>query len=252
MTKELLKIENLSAGTEDKEILKNINFEINPGEVHVIMGPNGSGKTTLSNTIMGNPRYIISNGKIFFEDEDITELSTDKRAKAGIFMSFQTPMEVNGISTENFIRTALQQKTDENISFIKFRKELHKEMEKLSMDKSYGDRYLNVGFSGGEKKKNEILQLLMLNPKLAILDETDSGLDVDATRIVAEGINRYHNDDNAVIIITHHRELIRKIEPDKVHVIVDGSIALEGGEEIVDRIESEGFNWIRNKVKNDW
>lgn len=252
MTKELLKIENLSAGTEDKEILKNINFEINPGEVHVIMGPNGSGKTTLSNTIMGNPRYIISSGKIFFEGEDITELSTDKRAKAGIFMSFQTPMEVNGISTENFIRTALQQKTDENISFIKFRKELHKEMEKLSMDKSYGDRYLNVGFSGGEKKKNEILQLLMLNPKLAILDETDSGLDVDATRIVAEGINRYHNDDNAVIIITHHRELIRKIEPDKVHVIVDGSIALEGGEEIVDRIESEGFNWIRNKVKNDW
>lgn len=252
MTKELLKIENLSAGTEDKEILKNINFEINPGEVHVIMGPNGSGKTTLSNTIMGNPRYIISSGKIFFEGEDITELSTDKRAKAGIFMSFQTPMEVNGISTENFIRTALQQKTDENISFIKFRKELHKEMEKLSMDKSYGDRYLNVGFSGGEKKKNEILQLLMLNPKLAILDETDSGLDVDATRIVAEGINRYHNDENAVIIITHHRELIRKIEPDKVHVIVDGEIALEGGEEIVDRIESEGFNWIRNKVKNDW
>ena len=251
MTKELLKIENLSAGTEDKEILKNINFEINPGEVHVIMGPNGSGKTTLSNTIMGNPRYIISSGKIFFEGEDITELSTDKRAKAGIFMSFQAPMEVNGISTENFIRTALQQKTDENISFIKFRKELHKEMEKLSMDKSYGDRYLNVGFSGGEKKKNEILQLLMLNPKLAILDETDSGLDVDATRIVAEGINRYHNDENAVIIITHHRELIRKIEPDKVHVIVDGSIALEGGEEIVDRIESEGFNWIRNKVKND-
>lgn len=251
MTKELLKIENLSAGTEDKEILKNINFEINPGEVHVIMGPNGSGKTTLSNTIMGNPRYIISSGKIFFEGEDITELSTDKRAKAGIFMSFQTPMEVNGISTENFIRTALQQKTDENISFIKFRKELHKEMEKLSMDKSYGDRYLNVGFSGGEKKKNEILQLLMLNPKLAILDETDSGLDVDATRIVAEGINRYHNDENAVIIITHHRELIRKIEPDRVHVIVDGSIALEGGEEIVDRIESEGFNWIRNKVKND-
>lgn len=251
MTKELLKIENLSAGTEDKEILKNINFEINPGEVHVIMGPNGSGKTTLSNTIMGNPRYIISSGKIFFEGEDITEFSTDKRAKAGIFMSFQTPMEVNGISTENFIRTALQQKTDENISFIKFRKQLHEEMEKLSMDKSYGDRYLNVGFSGGEKKKNEILQLLMLNPKLAILDETDSGLDVDATRIVAEGINRYHNDDNAVIIITHHRELIRKIEPDKVHVIVDGSIALEGGEEIVDRIESEGFNWIRNKVKND-
>lgn len=252
MTKELLKIENLSAGTEDKEILKNINFEINPGEVHVIMGPNGSGKTTLSNTIMGNPRYIISSGKIFFEGEDITELSTDKRAKAGIFMSFQTPMEVNGISTENFIRTALQQKTDENISFIKFRKQLHEEMEKLSMDKSYGDRYLNVGFSGGEKKKNEILQLLMLNPKLAILDETDSGLDVDATRIVAEGINRYHNDENAVIIITHHRELIRKIEPDKVHVIVDGEIALEGGEEIVDRIESEGFNWIRNKVKNDW
>lgn len=251
MNKELLKVENLSAGTEDKQILKNINITINPGEVHVLMGPNGSGKTTLSNTIMGNPRYIINSGKIFFEGEDVTELSTDKRAKAGIFMSFQIPMEVNGISTENFIRTALQQKTDENISFIKFRKKLHEEMDKLSMDKSYGDRYLNVGFSGGEKKKNEILQLLMLNPKLAILDETDSGLDVDATRIVAEGINRYRNKDNAVIIITHHRELIRSISPDKVHVIVDGEMALEGGEEIVDRIESEGFGWIRNKVKND-
>lgn len=251
MTKELLRIENLSAGTEDKEILKNINLKINSGEVHVIMGPNGSGKTTLANLIMANPKYVKTNGKFFLDGEDITELTTDKRARKGLFMSFQTPMEVSGISTENFIRTAVQQKTEENISFIKFRKKLHQEMDKLSMDTSYGDRYLNVGFSGGEKKKNEILQLLMLNPRLAILDETDSGLDVDATRIVADGINRFHNDENAVLIITHHRELIRKIEPDVVHILLDGEFVMEGGEDLVDKIEESGFNWIRDKVQND-
>ncbi len=249
MTKELLRIEDLSAGTEDVEILKNINLRVNAGEVHVIMGPNGSGKTTLANVIMNNPAYEVSGGRIFMEGEDISELSTDKRARKGIFMTFQTPMEVSGISVENFLRTAKSSMEDANISILQFNKELKSEMDKLSMDYSYASRYLNEGFSGGEMKKNEILQMLMLNPKVAILDETDSGLDVDATKIVSNGIERFLNEDNAVIIITHHRELIREIVPDYVHILLNGEIVKEGGMELVDRVESEGFNWVREEVK---
>lgn len=249
MTKELLRIDDLSAGIEDVEILKNINLRVNAGEVHVIMGPNGSGKTTLANVIMNNPAYEVSGGRIFMEGEDISELSTDKRARKGIFMTFQTPMEVSGISVENFLRTAKSSMEDANISILQFNKELKSEMDKLSMDYSYASRYLNEGFSGGEMKKNEILQMLMLNPKVAILDETDSGLDVDATKIVSNGIERFLNEDNAVIIITHHRELIREIVPDYVHILLNGEIVKEGGMELVDRVESEGFNWVREEVK---
>ncbi|MGF0095665.1 Fe-S cluster assembly ATPase SufC [Peptoniphilus sp. SGI.035] len=246
---ELLRIENLSAGVEDKEILKNINLKINYGEVHVIMGPNGSGKSTLANVIMDNPVYNVTSGKIFFDGEDITDLTTDKRANKGLFMSFQTPEEVPGISVENFIRTAKSLKEDKTISILKFKKEIKKEMEELKMDSSYAERYLNVGFSGGEKKKNEILQMLMLNPKLAILDETDSGLDVDATRIVSRGIEKFLNKGNAVLIITHHKELIDNIKPDFVHVILDGQIVKEGDASLIDKIEEDGFNWIREEVK---
>ncbi|MGO1581010.1 MAG: Fe-S cluster assembly ATPase SufC [Peptoniphilaceae bacterium] len=249
MSKELLKVKNLSAGIEEKQILHNINLNINSGEVHVIMGPNGSGKSTLANVIMNNPQYKVNEGEIYFEGENITELSTDKRAKKGLFMSFQNPMEVSGVSVENFIRTAKSTIEDKNISILKFKKELEREMDKLSFDRSYANRYLNQGFSGGEMKKNEILQMIMLNPKLAILDETDSGLDVDATRIVSEGIKRYLNKDNAVLIITHHKDLISAIKPDYVHVIIDGSIVKEGKSELVDKIEIEGFNWIREEVK---
>ncbi len=246
MSKELLRIENLSAGVKDKEILHNINLKINYGEVHVIMGPNGSGKSTLANVIMNNPVYSLNSGKVFLDGEDINELSADKRAKRGLFMSFQNPRELAGISVENFIRTAVNNVSEENVGILKFRKKLEKEMEFLSMDKSYAQRYLNVGFSGGEKKKNEILQMLLLNPKLAILDETDSGLDVDATRIVSEGIKEFLNENNSVLIITHHRDLINTIEPDYVHVVMDGNIVMEGGEEIIDEIEAKGFSWIRN------
>lgn len=246
---ELLRIENLSAGVEDKEILKNINLKINYGEVHVIMGPNGSGKSTLANVIMDNPVYNVTSGKIFLDGEDITDLTTDKRANKGLFMSFQTPEEVPGISVENFIRTAKSLKEDKTISILKFKKEIKKEMEELKMDSSYAERYLNVGFSGGEKKKNEILQMLMLNPKLAILDETDSGLDVDATRIVSRGIEKFLNKDKAVLIITHHKELIDNIKPDFVHVILDGQIVKEGDASLIDKIEKDGFNWIREEVK---
>ncbi len=251
MNKEILRIENLTANVTDNkdiEILHDIDLNINYGEVHVIMGPNGSGKTTLANVIMDNPEYTVTNGKIFFEGEDITDLSTDKRAKKGIFMSFQNPMAVSGISVENFIRTAKNAIDDENVSVLKFKKELKKEMEKLSFDESYASRYLNEGFSGGEMKKNEILQMIMLDPKLAILDETDSGLDVDATRIVAEGIKRFINEDKAVLIITHHRELIKNIKPDFVHVIIDGKFIMTGGDSLVDKIENEGFSWLKEEV----
>lgn len=256
MAKELLRIENLSASVDldneegKKVILHDINLKINYGEVHVIMGPNGSGKSTLANVIMDNPEYNLDSGKIFLDGEDITELSTDKRARKGLFMSFQYPMQVSGISVENFIRTAKSNIEDKNISIIQFKKELKEEMEKLSFDSSYAQRYLNEGFSGGEMKKNEILQMLMLDPKLAILDETDSGLDVDATRIVAEGINRYMQKDNkSVLIITHHRELIKDIKPDYVHIVYKGRIVKTGDDSLVDRVEKEGFTWIKEEVK---
>ena len=249
MSKNLLTIKDLSARVGDKEILKNINLNINYGEVHVIMGPNGSGKSTLANVILNNPQYETTSGDILLDGESIMDLSTDKRAKKGIFMSFQNPMEVSGISVENFIRSAKIAKTDENIGFLEFREELEDNMDILEFDHGYSSRYLNVGFSGGEKKKNEILQMLMLQPKLAILDETDSGLDVDAVRTVSKGVKEFLDDNNSVIVITHHKEILKEIKPDFVHVIMDGTIVKEGSSELLDQIEEKGFNWIREEVK---
>ena len=242
-------MDNLSVGYDKKALIHDICIGIKKGEIVTLIGPNGSGKSTLANVIMDNPVYNVTSGKIFLDGEDITDLTTDKRANKGLFMSFQTPEEVPGISVENFIRTAKSLKDDKPISILKFKKEIKKEMEELKMDSSYAERYLNVGFSGGEKKKNEILQMLMLNPKLAILDETDSGLDVDATRIVSSGIEKYLSKDNAVLIITHHKELIDNIKPDYVHVVLDGEIVKEGDASLIDKIEKEGFNWIREEVK---
>lgn len=249
MSKNLLTIKDLSARVGDKEILKNINLNINYGEVHVIMGPNGSGKSTLANVILNNPQYETTSGDILLDGESIMDLSTDKRAKKGIFMSFQNPMEVSGISVENFIRSAKIAKTDENIGFLEFREELEDNMDILEFDHGYSSRYLNVGFSGGEKKKNEILQMLMLQPKLAILDETDSGLDVDAVRTVSKGVREFLNENNSVIVITHHKEILKEVKPDFVHVIMDGSIVKEGSSELLDQIEEKGFNWIIEEVK---
>ena len=245
MSRELLNIVDLSAGVEGKEILRNVNLKINYGEVHVLMGPNGSGKSTIANIIMNNPAYQVTGGDIIFDGESILEDTTDLRAKKGIFMSFQNPEEIPGVSVENFIRTAKSSIEGKTLPILKFNKDLKNEMESLSMDSSYADRYMNVGFSGGEKKKNEILQMLMLKPKFAILDETDSGLDIDATRIVSEGIEKYLTKDNAALIITHHRNLINNIKPDFVHVIVDGTIIKSGDSSIIDRIEKEGFSWTR-------
>lgn len=245
----MLKIKDLNVSVEDKHILKDINLEINPGEVHVVMGPNGAGKSTLTNTIMAHPKYKVDSGEIIFEDENITELSSDERAKKGIFLSFQMPEEIPGITVENFLRAAKMAVTGESVPILKFRKNLYEKMADLSFDKSYAERYLNVGFSGGEKKKNEILQMKVLDPKLVMLDETDSGLDVDATKIVSEGVRDFLTEDKAVLIITHHSQILEALEPDFVHIIVDGKLVKTEGKELIDKIESQGYQWIKDEVK---
>lgn len=238
----LLEIQNLNVDIEKKHVLDGVSLSVNPGETHVLMGPNGAGKSTLGYTIMGNPRYSVSDGKIFFDGEDITELGTDKRAAKGIFLSFQNPLEVPGISLESFIRTALQQKTGERVKLFQFQKQLKETMKLLNMEESYASRDLNVGFSGGEKKKSEILQLLMLSPKLAILDETDSGLDVDAVRTVSRGIEEYQKRMNgALIIITHSTKILESLHVDRTHVLVKGKIIKEGDGSLVEQINKNGF-----------
>lgn len=242
---ELLRIENLHVAVGEKELLHGINLTVNTGEVHVIMGVNGAGKSTLLHAIMGNPAYTVTQGKIYFEGEDITELSVDKRARLGLFLSFQSPISVAGISMENFIRTAKTTITGEQQRLFPFKRLLKQRMEELAMDPSYAERYLNDGFSGGERKKSEILQLRILDPKLAMLDETDSGLDVDAVRIVSKAISEYHHAGNAVVLITHLNQLLRFITPEYVHVLIDGRIVKEGGAEIVDEVETNGFDAYR-------
>ena len=216
MSEPLLNVKNLSVDVEEKSILHGINLMINKGETHVLMGPNGAGKSTLGCTLMGNPNYHVTDGEIFFGGENITKEAADKRAKLGMFLSFQTPEEIPGITLESFLRTAAGAIAGKPVKVMKFRHEMAAQMEALNMDPSYADRYLNVGFSGGEKKKAEILQLLMLKPSLALLDETDSGLDVDAVKTVASGIKAYHNADNALIIITHNAKILEGLQVDSV------------------------------------
>ncbi len=241
----LLEIKNLKTIAEDDHdlnILKGLNLDIKEGEVHVIMGPNGSGKSTLANTIFSSPRYIITGGSIKFMGEDITGLSTDKIAKKGIFMSFQTPEEIPGVSLAQFLKTTKQSVTGEKVNLYKFTKEVEEYMSKLNMNYDYVNRDFNVGFSGGEKKKNEILQMLILNPKLAILDETDSGLDVDAIKTVSKGINLFKNDNNAVLIITHSTKILKSLKVDKVHILVDGKIIKTGDGSLAEIIENDGYS----------
>ena len=238
-----LDIINLNAGLEDgKQILNDLNIKINPGEIHVLMGPNGAGKSSLGNTIMGNPVYKITGGKITFKDQDITEESADKRAKLGMFMSFQSPIEIPGISLESFIRASIQQRTGERVKLFQFQKELARCMELLDMNPDYAKRDLNVGFSGGERKKSEILQLLMLKPDFAILDETDSGLDVDAIRIVQKGIQEYRKLTNgSLLIITHTTKILEGLDVDNTHVLVKGHIVKTGDGSLFKKINEEGF-----------
>lgn len=242
--KKLLDIKNLYTIAEDdstKEILKGLNLEINEGEVHVIMGPNGSGKSTLANTIFASPKYIVTKGNIFFDGEEITHLKTDEIAKKGLFMSFQTPEEIPGVSLAQFLKTMKHHYTGEKPNLYQFTKEVHENMDSVHMNYDYLNREFNIGFSGGEKKKNEILQLLILNPKLAILDETDSGLDVDAINIVSKGINLYKNEHNAVLIITHSTKILKSLKVDKVHILVDGKIIKSGDASLANEIENHGY-----------
>ena len=238
----LLEVQNLSVNIETKSVLNGVNLSVNAGETHVLMGPNGAGKSTLGYTLMGNPRYTVTDGSIRFDGEDITALGADKRAQKGMFLSFQQPLEVPGITLESFIRNALQQTTGERVKLFQFQKQLKATMEMLHMSDTYASRDLNVGFSGGERKKSEILQLLMLNPKLAILDETDSGLDVDAVRTVSAGIQEYQKRQNgALIIITHSTKILESLHVDHTHVLVKGRIVRDGDGSLVEQINASGF-----------
>ncbi|MGB1089152.1 MAG: Fe-S cluster assembly ATPase SufC [Schleiferiaceae bacterium] len=245
----MLKIKDLKAQIEDNQILKGINLEINAGEVHAIMGPNGSGKSTLSSVIAGREDYEVTDGAIDFDGEDLLDLDPEERAHKGIFLSFQYPVEIPGVTVSNFIKTAINEsRKGRGEEPMEAREMLAKMREKsalLEMDKSYLSRSLNEGFSGGEKKRNEIFQMAMLEPKLAILDETDSGLDIDALRIVANGVNKLRSKDNAVVVITHYQRLLDYIKPDYVHVLYKGKIVKSGGPELAHELEERGYDWIK-------
>ena len=241
----LLNVNNLTVSIEDdenlKEILHGVNIEIKKGETHVLMGPNGAGKSTLASVLVGHPNYEVTKGEMLLDGEDISELSVDARARAGIFLSFQYPEEIPGLTLEDFLRSAKEAVTGEKQYFTRFKKYLIQTMEKLNIDPSYCDRHLNVGYSGGEKKKNEILQMAILEPKIAILDETDSGLDRDATKTVFEGLRTLKREDSSMIIITHYDKVLEYLQPDFVHILVDGKIVKSGGKELIEFIEQNGF-----------
>ena len=245
----MLKIKDLQAGIEGKDILRGINLEINSGEVHAIMGPNGSGKSTLSSIIAGREDYEISSGSIDFEGEDLMDLSPEDRAHKGIFLSFQYPVEIPGVTVSNFIKTAINEsrkgRGEEPMGAREMLAMMREKTALLEMDKSYLSRSLNEGFSGGEKKRNEIFQMAMLQPKLAILDETDSGLDIDALRIVANGVNKLRSKNNAVLVITHYQRLLDYIEPDFVHVLYNGKIVKSGDKSLALELEAKGYDWIK-------
>ncbi len=241
---EVLKIVNLHAQIEGKPILKGVNLTIQSGETHAIMGKNGSGKSTLSNVILGHPKYEIIEGDIIYKGESILDLQPDERARKGIFLSFQYPTAIPGVSVLNFFKTMLKNYTGKEIPVKDLRSTLKKEMDLLGIDFGFINRYLNDGFSGGEKKRNEILQMLLLKPTLSILDETDSGLDIDALKIVCEAINRYKNSENAILLITHYQRMLNYVVPDYVHVFVDGKIVLSGDKQLALELEEKGYDWV--------
>jgi len=249
----MLTIKDLHASVEDKEILKGINLQVNPGEVHAIMGPNGSGKSTLSTVIAGHEDYEVSKGSIVFDGEDLEELDAEQRAHKGVFLSFQYPVEIPGVTVTNFIKTAInasrKAKGLEDMPAKDMLKSIREKAAMLEIDSKFLSRSLNEGFSGGEKKRNEIFQLAMLEPKLAILDETDSGLDIDALKIVANGVNKLKSKDNAVVVITHYQRLLDYIVPDFVHVILDGKVIKSGDKSLAKKIEDKGYDWLKNEKK---
>jgi len=247
-SKPILEIKDLKGGVEGKEILKGINLSVNGGEVHAIMGPNGSGKSTLANTLMGNPKYHISDGEMYFHGQKINEMGAHERARLGMFLAFQYPSEIPGVSMDQFLRDAYNSVKNDSISVGKFAKYLRQKMGVLDMDEKFASRYLNEGFSGGEKKRSEMLQMAVLEPSLAILDETDSGLDIDALKIVADSVNQLKNPEMGVLVITHYQRILRYLEPDKVYILMDGRIVETGGPEMAEILEEKGYEWIREKV----
>jgi Fe-S cluster assembly ATP-binding protein len=246
----LLKVENLQAKIEDNQILKGLNLEVNPGEVHAIMGPNGSGKSTLASVIAGREDYEINGGRILFEGEDITDLEVHERAQKGIFLAFQYPVEIPGVSNANFMKSSVnairEARGEEPLSAKDFLARMREKSALVEIDKSFMSRAVNEGFSGGEKKRNEIFQLAMLEPKLALLDETDSGLDIDALKIVSQGVNTLRNENNAFVLITHYQRLLNYIVPDFVHVLADGKIVKSGGKELALELEEKGYDWVKD------
>ena len=250
MAGSVLTIKDLHVAIEGKEILKGVNLEVKGGEIHAIMGPNGTGKSTLSSAIMGHPKYEVTSGSITMDGEDVLEMEVDERARAGLFLAMQYPSEITGVTNADFMRSAINSKREEGdeISLMKFIKEMDKKMDLLEMDQDMAQRYLNEGFSGGEKKRNEILQLLMLQPAIAILDEIDSGLDIDALKVVSKGINQMRSEDFGCLMITHYQRLLNYITPDYVHVMMQGKIVKSGGAELAQRLEAEGYDWIKQEL----
>jgi Fe-S cluster assembly ATP-binding protein len=244
MSASLFAIEDLHVNVEGKEILKGVNLVVNRGEVHALMGPNGSGKSTLANALMGHPRYEVTQGRVLLDGEDILPLSADQRARRGMFLAFQYPLEIPGVKVRHFLRTAVKATKAQELSVTEFRKQLFDKMALLEMDRSFAERYLNEGFSGGEKKRNEILQMAMLEPAMAILDETDSGLDIDALRIVASGINKLAGPERGMLLITHYQRILNYVEPQFVHVFFDGRVVRSGGKELAQELEAKGYDWI--------
>lgn len=244
-----LEIKDLHVSIEDKEILKGVNLTVNTGEIHAIMGPNGTGKSTLSSAIMGHPSYEVTQGEVLLDGVNILELEVDERAKAGLFLAMQYPSEITGVTNADFMRSAINAKREEGqeINLMQFIKKLDKEMDFLDIDQDMAQRYLNEGFSGGEKKRNEILQLMMLEPKFAILDEIDSGLDIDALKVVSKGINQIRGEDFGALMITHYQRLLNYITPDKVHVMYGGKVVKSGGPELAKRLEEEGYEWVKEE-----
>lgn len=250
MSEVYLKIEDLHVEVEGKEILKGVSLEVKGGEVHALMGPNGSGKSTLSLALAGHPRYEVTSGRAILNGQDLLEMDVDERARAGLFLAFQYPSEISGVSLANFLRTAINARRGKGneISLVEFGKRLREEMQRLGMSEDFAGRYLNEGFSGGEKKRCEILQMAMLEPSIAILDETDSGLDIDALRIVADGVNRLRGPNLGVLCITHYQRILRYLQPDVVHILLDGRIVQSGGKELAEMLEQKGYEWLREQV----
>lgn len=250
MARSTLEIKDLHVSVEGNEILKGVNLTINGGEFHAVMGPNGTGKSTLSAAIMGHPNYEVTKGSIHLDGEDVLEMEVDERARAGLFLAMQYPSEISGVTTSDFLRTSINARREEGdeISLMKFIKEMDGALDALNIDQNMAQRYLNEGFSGGEKKRNEILQLMMLNPKFAILDEVDSGLDIDALQIVSDAVNKQRSEGFGCLIITHYQRLLNYIKPDQVHVMMQGRVVKSGGPELAQKLEAEGYEWIKDEL----